>query len=297
MSKAVIKDFSWFDINNYAFINDLTINEFIKELEWRHSLFYCYDDEKSLDEQSFEDSIKYIRIFRGDPHLDVYSEEEIAFNNEFDEYMITSGKAEALKRDKPMLSHDIGVMPISFAELSIYSKIAHEKGAFSLNSEGDYSVFNPHYMLASVSGNVPDYLNHKVLLDLWLEEATDEEILSSLRKLLPKWRVKLNVPEPDILPKRRVGIKTLQKLISHRVIPMLDVILWGIINNKDISNPMLSHLIFPDDPKDSQAIKETIKPFSMESMTEPYTRLLRLFVDKDGEVGSAKVSDIISRIS
>lgn len=78
---------------------------------------------------------------------------------------------------------------------------------------------------------------------------------------------------------------------------ILDLILWAKVFKKEISNPMLSHLVFPDDPKDSQAIKETIRPFAIEAMSEPYTRLLRLFIDKDGELGSAKVSDMIDRIS
>ena len=39
MAKATRKDLTWFDINNYDFINDLTLVGLIKELEWRECLF------------------------------------------------------------------------------------------------------------------------------------------------------------------------------------------------------------------------------------------------------------------
>lgn len=295
MEKATISDFAWFNIDNYEFINQLTVEEFIDEIAWRHSLFYCHDENKTLDEIGFEDSIKYLRVFRGDPHLNVNSPEEIEFNNEFDEYAKSSGRDTS--SDRPMLPHDIGVMPVSFAELSQYGRVAHEIGAYSFDEEGNYSHIDPKSMLGSVSCSVPDYMNHRVLIDLWLCEATDEEILSSIKKLLPAWRDKLGHPEPDILPKRRVGLKTFQKLISNRVLLILDLLLWALVFKRDVSNPILSHLVFPDDPKDSQAIKETIRPFALEAMTEPYTRLLRLFIDKDGELGSATVSDMLGRFS
>ena len=295
MEKATISDFSWFKIDNYDFIKKLTVEDFIHELEWRHTLFCCHDENKTLDELGFEDSIKYLRIFRGDPHININSPEEIEFNNECEEYAKSSGRDTS--SDRPMLPHDLGVMPVSFAELSQYSKLAQEIGAYAFDENGIYSHIDPRSMLASVSCNAPSYMSHKVLMDVWLDEATDEEILSSLKKLLPIWRGKLGHPEPDILPKRRIGLKTFQKLISNRVLLILDLILWGEVFKKEISNPILSHLVFPDDPKDSQAIKETIRPFSIEAMSEPYTRLLRLFIDKDGELGSAKVSDMMGRIS
>lgn len=295
MKKAKINDFSWFKIENYKFINTITVEEFIHELEWRHTLFYCHDEDKSLDELGFEDSIKYFRIFRGDPRININSPEEVQFNKECDEYAKVSGRDTS--SDKPMLPHELGVWPVSFAELSHYASVSQKMGVYSLDEHGHYSNFDPKYMLASVSCNVPDYLSHKVLVELCLSEATDEEILSGIKKLLPVWRSKLGESEPEVLPKRRIGLKTFQKLVSNRVLLILDLLLWSEVFKMEISNPILSHLVFPDDPKDSQAIKETIRPFALESMTEPYTRLLRLFIDKDGELGSATVSDMISRIS
>ncbi|EKR1728945.1 TPA_asm: hypothetical protein G4L33_001154 [Salmonella enterica subsp. enterica serovar Madelia] len=297
MDKAVVSDFSWFDLSNYSFIEGLSVYDFIHEIEWRHTLFYCSDNVGHLDDVSFEDGIKYKRIFRGDPNVSVDSEEEISFNKEMDEYLRSSGKGDALNRDKPSLKHDTGVMPLSFSELAMYNKVAIDQGAYFVNKDGELEELNPQYMLATVSKNVPEYFNHRILLDLWLAEATDNEILSSIKKLLPEWRRELSVPEPDILPRRRMGLKTIQKLIQNRVLPILDILLWGELNNKEVSNAILSHVVFQDDPKDSQVIKETIRPYALEAMGEPYTRLLRLFVDNDGEIGTSKIADVTQRIS
>ena len=295
MERATMNDFAWFKIENYEFINKITVEEFIHELEWRHTLFYCLDEDKTLDELGFEDSIKYLRIFRGDPHLNKDSPEEIQFNKEYDEYAKLTGRDTS--SDKPMLPNELGVWPVSFAELSHYASVAQNMGTYSLDEHGSYTHIDPKYMLASVSCNVPEYLSNKVLIDVCLSEATDEEILSGIKKLLPVWRDRLRQSEPEVLPKRRVGLKTFQKLVSNRVLPLLDLLLWSAVFKMEVSNPILSHLVFSDDPKDSQAIKETIRPFALESMTEPYTRLLRLFIDKDGELGSATVTDMLSRNS
>jgi len=297
MGNAVVSDFSWFDLNNYSFIENISVYDFIHEIEWRHTLFYCAEGKDVLNDEGFEDSIKYIRVFRGDPHLDVNSEEEILFNKEFDAYIEASGQKEAMSRDRPSLPHDTGVMPVSFAQLAMYNRAAIQKGAYFLNENGDFNALNPHYMLATVSKNVPDYMSHSILLDISLGEATDDEILSSIRKLLPRWRKKMSIQEPDILPNRRMGIKTIQKLVQNRILQLLDVLLWGIVHGKEISNPILSHVVFPDDPRDSQAIKETLRPYATEAMSEPYTRLLRLYVDNDGEIGNSKISAVMQRIS
>lgn len=64
MAKATRKDLTWFDINNYDFINDLTLVGLIKELEWRECLF----NELANPDDSFdyENDIKFNRIFNGD---------------------------------------------------------------------------------------------------------------------------------------------------------------------------------------------------------------------------------------
>ncbi|ENU0602683.1 DUF6387 family protein [Escherichia coli] len=79
------------------------------------------------------------------------------------------------------------------------------------------------------------------------------------------------------------------------MIPIVDLLIWGEKSGKEVSNPMISALVFSDDPKDTQAIKESIKPFALESISERYTRLLQLYVNKDREMSLIKISDLMSR--
>lgn len=301
MSKATNDDLSWFNIDNYNFISNLTVKDFIRELDWRYTLFKCHDRETPLDEMYFEDKIKYVRIFRGDPNLEVLSKEEAEFNKEHEAYVKKEREiyADTYGVDRsinlPMLSKHVGISPLSFIEILMYAKAAEKEGYFSLERDEEYLHILPEAVLGSFSLNMPEHFHHKVLADIWLSEGTDEEILESMRKLLPKWRSQLNQPEPETTSNRRMGIKTFQKLIINRVLPILDLLFWSTVFDKEITNAQISHLVFPDDPKDSQSIKETIKPLALESMTEPYTRSLRLFINKDGEIGNSKISDILGR--
>ena len=150
-------------------------------------------------------------------------------------------------------------------------------------------------MLASVSGNLEECFTNMVLVSIDLEDATDEEIIASMTKVLPLWRKQLELPEQAHVARKIIGLKTIKKLMANRVLPILDLLIWERRNGKEVSNPMIGALVFNDDPKDTQAIKETIKPFALEAMSEQYTRLLRLYMNKDGEINSSKMSELMSR--
>lgn len=290
MAKALKKEFSWFSMKNYEFIDELTIPQLIQELEWRDLLFR-YLREEGFDIENDEVYIKYERVFKGDPYLDQKNEDELEINN-----MIKSIHEQNQYdrgEDLPSLDSKLGVSPLHFAELSFYACVAIDQGIFKRDEE--YLSIKTNAMLSSVTGNLDGYFDNRVLAEIDLDEATDEEILTSLKRLLPLWREKLSLPEKPHIAQKRVGIKTLQKLITNRVLPILDLLLWGERFGKEVTNPMLSILVFPDDPKDTQAIKESIKPFAFESMDERYTRLLRLYVNKDGHLRSTKIRDLMRR--
>ncbi|XRP05744.1 DUF6387 family protein [Enterobacter cloacae] len=286
------KDLSWFNLSNYDFINNLTLSEFIVELEWRDFLYRNVNEDDLFFDEEYE--IKYQRIFGGDPHLDIPNEEE----KEIDEFVrkVNSETPSLLNMygTLPHLPSALGVSPISFTELSMYGYSAIDQGFFKRDDE--YCFIKSDAMLASVSGNLDDCFTNSVLLSVNLDDATDEEIIASMAKLLPLWREQLMLPEHEHVARKRIGLKTLQKLINNRVLPILDLLIWERRFTKEVSNPMIGALVFDDDPKDTQAIKETIKPFALEAMSEQYTRLLRLHMSKDGEVNSAKMSDLMSRI-
>lgn len=292
MARATKKDLSWFDLNNYGFINELTLSEFIKELEWRDFLYRNVNEDTLIFDEEYE--IKYQRIFKGDPNLDVLNEEEKEINNFIQSIHNQTPSLRNIHGDLPRIPSSLGVSPITFTELSMYGYSAIDQGFFKRDEEFFY--IKPEAMLASVSGNLKECLTDMVLLSVDLNDATDEEIIVSMRKLLPLWRKQLGLPEHSHVASKKIGIKTLQKLITNKVLPILDLLIWEKKFGKIVTNPMLGVLVFSDDPKDTQAIKESIKPFALEAMTEEYTRLLSLYMNRDGEINSAKMSDLMSRI-
>jgi hypothetical protein len=181
LDNAKVSDFKWLRLENYSFINELSVNDFIKEIEWRNTLFYLAEGTDVLNEADFEETIHFIRIFSGDPLLQVYSKEELFYNKRMDDYMVATGKSASLSRDRPLLPGDTGVSPVCFTELAFYNLTAIKQGAYVFDGDGNIEGLNPHYMLATVSKNIPEDMNHKLLLDLYLSEATDEEILSSIK--------------------------------------------------------------------------------------------------------------------
>ncbi|EGN9314124.1 hypothetical protein J4I25_000172 [Salmonella enterica] len=292
MSRATKKDLSWFDLNNYNFINKLTLSEFIQELEWREFLYRNVNEDSLIFDDEYE--VKYQRIFSGDPNLDVPNEEEKEISEFIKSVNAQGPSLRTMYGELPKLSSSLGVSPITFTELSMYGYSAIDQGFFKRDEE--YFYIKPEAMLASVTGNLKKCFTDMVLLSVNLDDATDEEILVSMRKLLPLWRKQLELPEHAHVAPKKIGVKTLQKLITNRVLPILDLIIWEKRFDKMVTNPMIGVLVFNDDPKNTQSIKETIKPFALEVMTEEYTRLLRLYMNRDGEISSAKMSELMSRI-
>lgn len=291
MIRAKKQDLSWFDIRSYDFLDDLTLPILIEELQWRDILLNSLSDDIDIFDEEIEN--KFERIFSGDPNLTKLNSEERESSDFIRQVNAEAPSLRNLYGELPKLSSDIGVNPISFTKLSMYSFTAVDQGFFKRDEENTYIKTNS--MLASVSGNLIDCFPSSVLASIDLNEATDDEIIASLTNLLPIWRENLKVPEKEHTAQKRIGIKTIQKLISNRVLPIVDLVIWAAKTGKEVSNPMISALAFSDDPKDTQAIKESVKPFAMESISQQYTRLLELYVKKDREISLLKISDLMSR--
>jgi hypothetical protein len=75
---------------------------------------------------------------------------------------------------------------------------------------------------------MPDQFSRTVMFEIDLASGTDEEIAESLKAALPQWR-KIKGIEPDPLESVRFGYGTIKKLISYRVIPMLDILVWAAV--------------------------------------------------------------------
>ncbi len=104
--------------------------------------------------------------------------------------------------------------------------------------------------------------------------ATDEEILTELRFLLPLYRKHLKVEEPVKAPDKKIGLSTVKNIIHYKVVPFLDLIIWESLTGATFSKELIARCLYPEplergDFVSSKNIIETREPF------------VRLFIKND----------------
>ena len=148
-----------------------------------------------------------------------------------------------------------------------------------------------------------DHKNHNIIVDsetvsvglgsvlakITLSDATDEEIISSLRKLLPKWRESLKCCEP-VRHEWRVGDSTICMLIRDQILPCLDLMAWSEHNNIQITNNVLSRILFPDLTRDSNHVAQTIKPNIEKVRARDFHIKIAKYLAENPDVVSRKVN-------
>lgn len=179
------------------------------------------------------------------------------------------------------------------AETSI---IAMQRGGFFWDGDDNYSI-NRDLREESLSDIMPDQFSRTVMFEIDLASGTDEEIAESLKAALPQWR-KIKGIEPDPLESVRFGYGTIKKLISYRVIPMLDILVWAAVKKIRVSDDRLSRLLYTDDDEESEMrqssqIKDTDRPLALKSCTTDFIRQFHYFMNKNSHLKQMKVSDVM----
>lgn len=110
-----------------------------------------------------------------------------------------------------------------------------------------------------------------VLLVIDLASGTDEEIAEAIKSALPQWR-RGKGAEVDESGTVRFGFWTIKKIISYRLIAMLDILLWAKLNDLRLSDDRLSRLLYTDEDAESllrvnYPIKEADGPLAMKAET------------------------------
>jgi hypothetical protein len=92
-----------------------------------------------------------------------------------------------------------------------------------------------------------------VCLDL---NAPDDVIISELRKFLPKYRNALDLKTPS-----RVTDTDITKLRNYRVIEYFDIQIWLAVNKLQVTDSLLSSILFHDRNDHQTYFSQTVKPF------------------------------------
>ncbi|EIQ5063054.1 hypothetical protein AB1057_002526 [Salmonella enterica] len=264
---------SWFKIDTYRKFEDLSLLHFYHEI-WARNLFF-----KEYREEFESRTLMgyFSKIFSGNPFL--IEEGQLG-------YMTPANK----------LFQPPHFFLTTLDRLAETSIIAMQRGGF-LWHEGDNYSINAELREESLSDIMPDQFTRTVMFEIDLASGTDEEIAESLKAALPQWRKVKGIDE-NPLESVRFGYGTIKKLISYRVIPMLDILVWAAVKKIRVSDDRLSRLLYTDDDEESEMrqssqIKDTDRPLALKASTIDFIRQFHFFINKNSHLKNMKVSDVV----
>ena len=284
-----IRDFrsselAWFDVKNYSVLLEISVSDFISQVVVRCDLMDNIRIINSPDtnrelygehcwhhmSQSIDKKINLIKSGKAilpDPHE--VRQSKLHQNN----------KSEAVRLN--ILPSERQIRAVSYTDLKfLHIHALYDKGI-------DFSDHKNHNIIVD-SETVFVGLG-SVLAKITLSDATDEEIISSLRKLLPKWRESLRCCEP-VRHEWRVGDSTICMLIRDQILPCLDLMAWSEHNNIQITNNVLSRILFPDLARDSNHVAQTIKPNIEKVRARDFHIKIAKYLAENPDVVSRKVN-------
>ncbi|AXC65695.1 hypothetical protein R3P88_003735 [Salmonella enterica] len=233
----------WFDVERYEAIEKLTLQQFYVEVERRilaHKMLLKRDTLPPLNRLLLDDYRN--KILRG----------EILFSGD------TSTQGHELART-------YAVVPVTRSNAQLYAKSLTLLGTHPETAQRSQSEYLSEYLKESGIKNLSS-----ITVDIFLQEASTEDIIEHLKVLIPQWRKQLKMNDPAVR-EYRFGKSTLRKIIEYRLIPMMDLIFWGADNNDTkIPLSLISSLLHEDSDKDRDEgmLKATDYPLAMALLTD-----------------------------
>ncbi|EDY5734607.1 hypothetical protein GQ105_003449 [Salmonella enterica] len=233
----------WFDVERYEAIEKLTLQQFYVEVERRilaHKMLVKRDTLPPLNRLLLDDYRN--KILRG----------EILFSGD------TSTQGHELART-------YAVVPVTRSNAQLYAKSLTLLGTHPETAQRSQSEYLSEYLKESGIKNLSS-----ITVDIFLQEASTEDIIEHLKVLIPQWRKQLKMNDPAVR-EYRFGKSTLRKIIEYRLIPMMDLIFWGADNNDTkIPLSLMSSLLHEDSDKDRDEgmLKATDYPLAMALLTD-----------------------------
>ena len=106
-----------------------------------------------------------------------------------------------------------------------------------------------------------DDLRHNMYAAFDLSKS-DDDIISSFRKLLPIWRNELQI---DADGKKRSWEYVRGKIISYKIFPLIDLLdltkIYTHVTKKRVPKKIIAAMIYPDGERDGFGLDQTVMPF------------------------------------
>lgn len=265
---------TWFSPEKYHIFQELTLKAYYHEL-WARAVWH----RPWPTEEEGRDLIQFgIKVFGGNPVL--YNAAQLQYTDRDD-----------LLYEPP---HIHLTTTKRIAQLGINSMVA---GLFAWDGGQQYKII-PDYSDSFISEIFNDSLTkNTVMLEIDLASGTDEEIAESIRTALPQWR-KIKATEPDMSSVVRFGYGTIKKMVSYRIIAMLDILIWSKIHKVRVSDDRLSRLLYTDDDNEDETrlnhhIRDSDRPLAIKAATINFIRQFNYFLNKNPHLKDMKVSDVM----
>ncbi|MET3078334.1 DUF6387 family protein [Pantoea leporis] len=244
---------AWFNYDNYVDVESCTLKGLHKELQVRKNIL---------------DSIEFFG--EGDVYFDQILAGKPLISKTFDSYthlaesqthirQVTFGHIESLKRS-----------------LEMFSQESFVKGSDQLTKEVKEQPLTQSMRAVFMRTN-----ESRVYTHFDLENSSDEEIIGSLRALLPVWRKEYGI---NSRKQEAFGLGKILKLVDYRILPMIDLLMWAKLNDVSLSNTILSRVLYPkltDEVRGDEQLKDTDRPIAEKAMSGETCKNIESFINKN----------------
>lgn len=247
---------AWFDYDNYVDVESCTLKGLHKELQFRKNI---------LDSIEFfgEGDVYFDQILAGKPliskriDLDTHLTESQTHIRQ-----VTFNHVEALKRS-----------------LGMFSQESFVKGTDQLKKEVKEQPLTQSMRTVFLGTN-----ESRVYTYFDLESSSDEEIIGSLRALLPVWRKEYGIKGRK---QEAFGLGKILKLVDYRILPMIDLLMWAKLKDVSLSNTILSRVLYPkltDEVRGDEQLKDTDRPIAERAMSGETCKNIESFINKNSHI-------------
>jgi len=244
---------AWFDYDNYVDVESCTLKGLHKELQVRKNI---------------RDSIEFFG--EGDVYFDQILAGKPLFSKTIDLKthlaesqthirQVTFGHIESLKRS-----------------LEMFSQESFVKGSDQLKKEVREKPLTQSMRTVFLGTN-----ESRVYTFFDLESSSDDEIIGSLRALLPVWRKEYGIKGRK---QEAFGLGKILKLADYRILPMMDLLMWAKLKDVTLSNTLLSRVLYPkltDEVRGDEQLKDTDRPIAEKALSGETCKNIESFINKN----------------
>lgn len=255
---------TWFKIENYEDVEKLSLRDFHKEFQVRKNIF------EGMDFFDGDDQI-FKRILDGEPLVSSILDMKDLTNHSHIQ-QVTFKQIDSLKR-----------------ALEIFSPDSFIKGTDELKKE-----VKSQPLTVSMRDVIKRNSESRIFISFDIENSSDEEVLNSLKVMLPVWRKEYQIKESKL---EKFGLAKVIKLIDYRILPMMDLLLWAKMKKITLTNTLLSRILYPrltDEIRGEEQLKETDRPLAEKALSGETCKSIENFINKNSHMESVTLSGLRS---